>query len=81
MNDHSKTDWYRLAEERLTVVALAVQRQDDFDMEALSAVATGIVESLKRTDQLLVHAMSGPAGPPLITNLVNVGIIATKIGA
>jgi HD domain len=81
MNDHRKTDWYCLAEERLTAVALAVQRQDDFDMEALSAVATGIVESLKRTDQLLVHAMSGPAGPPLITNLVNVGIFATKVGA
>ena len=81
MNDHSKTDWYRLAEERLTAVALAVQRQDHFDMEALSSVATGIVESLKRTDQLLVQAMSGPTGPPLITNLVNVGIFATKVGA
>ncbi|TKB72018.1 MAG: HD domain-containing protein [Nitrospira sp.] len=81
MSEHSKTDWYRLAEERLTAVALAVQRQDDFDMEALSSVATGIVESLKRTDQLLVQAMSGPTGPPLITNLVNVGILATKVGA
>jgi hypothetical protein len=81
MNDHSKTDWYRLAVERLTVVALAVQRQDDFNMELLSSVAIGIVESLKRTDQLLVQAMSGPIGPPLITNLVNVGILATKVGA
>jgi HD domain len=81
MNEQSKTDWYRLAEERLTAVALAVQRQEPLNMEALSAVATGIVESLKRTDQLLVHAISGPAGPPLITNLVNVGILATKIGA
>jgi hypothetical protein len=81
MSEQSKTDWYHLAEERLTAVALAVQRQDDINMEALSAVATGIVESLKRTDQLLVQAISGPTGPPLITNLVNVGILATKVGA
>lgn len=81
MSEQSKTDWYHLAEERLTAVALAVQRQDDLNMEALSAVATGIVESLKRTDQLLVQAISGPTGPPLITNLVNVGILATKVGA
>lgn len=81
MSEQSTTDWYRLAEERLTVVALAVQRQDDLNMAALSAVATGIVSSLKRTDQLLVQAMSGPTGPPLITNLVNVGILATKVGA
>jgi HD domain len=81
MSEQSKTDWYRFAEERLTAVAVAVQRQDDFDMEALSSAATGIVESLKRTDRLLVQAMSGPPGPQLITNLVNVGILATKVGA
>ena len=75
------TDWYRIAQEQLTGVALAVQRQDQLDLEALSALATGIAEALKRSDQLLVQAMSGPAGPPLITNLVNVGILATKVGA
>ena len=75
------TDWYRIAQEQLTGVALAVQRQDQLDLEALSALATGIAEALKRSDQLLVQAMSGPAGPPLITNLVNVGILATKVGS
>jgi hypothetical protein len=80
MNEHNVTDWYRIAQEQLTDVALAVQRQDELDLEALSALATTIAESLKRSDQLLVQSMSGPAGPPLITNLVNVGILATKVG-
>ena len=81
MNEYGATDWYRLAQEQLTGVALAVQRQDDLDLEALSALATGIAEALKQSDQLLIQAMSGPAGPPLITNLVNVAILATKVGA
>jgi len=81
MNERATRDWYRIAQEQLTGVVLAVQRQDDLELEDLSALATGIAEALKRSDQLLVQAMSGPAGPPLITNLVNVGILATKVGA
>lgn len=81
MKDERTTDWYRLAQERLTGVALAVQRQDELNLETLSTLARGIAEALKKSDQLLVQAMSGPAGPPLITNLVNVGILATKVGA
>ena len=81
MNDYGTTDWYHSAQEQLTGVALAVQRQDRLDVEALSALAVKIAESLKRSDQLLVEAMSGPSGPQLITNLVNVGILATKVGA
>jgi hypothetical protein len=81
MNEYSATDCYRIAQEQLTGVALAVQRQEELDLEALSALATEIAESLKRSDQLLVQAMSGPPGPPLITNLVNVAILATKVGA
>jgi len=80
MKEYCTTDWYRIAQEQLTGVALAVQRQEELDMEALSALATGIADALKKTDQLLVQAMSGPTGPPLITNLVNVAIVATKVG-
>jgi hypothetical protein len=64
MNEYNATDWYRIAQEQLTGVALTVQRQDELDLEALSALATTIAESLKRSDQLLVQSMSGPAGPP-----------------
>jgi len=81
MNEYSTTDWYRVAQEQLTNVALAVQCREELDLEALSVLATGIAEALKRSDQLLVQAMSGPAGPPLITNLVNVAVLATKVGA
>ena len=73
------TDWYRHAQDELTGVALAVQRQEPLNLEALAALATGIAEAVKKSDQLLVQAMSGPAGSPLITNLVNVGILATKV--
>ena len=44
MNEYSTTDWYRIAQEQLTGVALAVQRQDELNMEALSALAIGITE-------------------------------------
>ena len=77
MTGYNTTDWYRRAEERLTTVALAVQRQEQLDLEGLSVLAVEISDALKRSDQLLVQAMSGPAGSPLITNLVNVGILGT----
>jgi hypothetical protein len=81
MNQYSTTDWYRVAQEQLTGVALAVQQQGELDLEALSELASEIVRELKRADQLLIQAMSGPAGPPLITNLVNVAILSTTVGA
>jgi hypothetical protein len=81
MNEYSTTDRYCIVQEQLTRAALAVQRQDDLDLEALFALATEITEALKRSDQLLVQAMSGHVGPPLIPNLVNVAIFATKVGA
>ena len=42
--------------------------------------ATALIESLQASDQLVVHALSSPSGPPLITNLINVGVLATKLG-
>ncbi len=81
MNDQLTIDWYRIAEDQLTAVAVAIQRQDPLDIEALSTLAIGIADALKRSDQLVVKALGGPAGPPLITNLINVGILATKVGA
>ncbi|TKB95106.1 MAG: HD domain-containing protein [Nitrospira sp.] len=81
MNEYHTTDWYRIAVEQLSGVALAVQKQGELDLDALSALAVEIAEELKRSDQLLIQAMSGPAGPSLITNLVNVAILATTVGA
>lgn len=49
-------------------------------LNGLARLAEGIVRSLQQTDQLVVEALSGPSGSPLITNLVNVSILATKVG-
>ena len=81
MNEHHTTDWYGIAQKQLSGVALAVQQHGKLDLNALSALAVQIAGELKRSDQLLIQAMSGPAGPPLITNLVNVAILATTVGA
>ncbi|NOT23847.1 MAG: HD domain-containing protein [Nitrospiraceae bacterium] len=79
MSERDMTDWYRHAQDELTGVALAVQRQEPLNLESLSILATGIAEAVKESDQLLVQVMRGSAGSPLITNLVNVGILATKV--
>jgi hypothetical protein len=80
MIDEHSTQWYQSAVEQLTRVATAIQRQDELDLKGVSALASHIVESLSRSDQLVVEALGGPSGPPLITNLINVGILATKVG-
>ncbi len=71
---------YRRAEEILGKLAASVQRQEAMDLAELTEVADGIVESLQGSDQLVVEALSSPTGPPLVTNLINVGILATKVG-
>ena len=49
MNEYGTTDSYRIAQEHLTGVALAVQRQDELDLDVLSALARGIVEAVKKS--------------------------------
>ena len=71
---------YRRAEEILGKLAASVQRQEAVDLAELTQVADGIVESLQGSDQLVVEALSSPTGPPLVTNLINVGILAAKVG-
>jgi HD-GYP domain-containing protein (c-di-GMP phosphodiesterase class II) len=80
MEERRATDVYHRAEEQLTSIASAIQRQDRIDLEALSALATEIADSVGRDDQLVVQALAGPSGSTLITNLINVSILATKVG-
>ena len=85
MNDslvigQQSTQWYRSAVDQLTQVAQAIQRQEYFDLNGVTSLASDIVESHRRSDQLVVEALAGPSGSPLITNLINVGILATKVG-
>ena len=85
-------DWYQLAEETLTQLSTVIRPGQPFQLENLTQVvrvvmvencgriAAGIVDSLQEGDQLLAKAISGAKGPPIISNMVNVSILATKIG-
>lgn len=73
-------NWYREAEQELIETAAAIQSQRPFRMERIEALGAGVVSSLKQSDELVVHALSGPAGSPLITNLLNVAILGSKVG-
>ncbi len=73
-------DWYGRAEQELLRIAAAVRQERDFRLDELSIIAAGIVSSIQASDRLVVQALSSPSGDPLITNLVNVGILATKVG-
>ena len=72
--------WYRDAEAELTLVASAIQSQRSIQLDRLEILAASLVASLKRSDELIVMALSSPSGSPLLTNLVNVAVVATKVG-
>jgi HD-GYP domain-containing protein (c-di-GMP phosphodiesterase class II) len=81
MEERRATDVYRRAEQELTALASAIQRQDPLDLAEVSVLAKDIAESIRRNDQLVVQALAGPTGSTLITNLINVSILATKVGS
>ncbi|NOS77338.1 MAG: HD domain-containing protein [Nitrospira sp.] len=72
--------WYRDAEAELTLVASAIQSQRSIQLDRLEILAASLVASLKRSSELIVMALSSPSGSPLLTNLVNVAVVATKVG-
>jgi hypothetical protein len=74
------TTWYHEAEQVGGEIATAVQEHRSISLERLEALAGDVVSSLQRNDELVVEALGGPAGPPLITNLINVAILGTKVG-
>src|SRR3712207_5859951 len=71
---------YQQAIEALTQVTAAVQRQEQVDLAGMTQLAGAIVDSVQGNDQLVVQALSSPAGPSLVTNLLNVSILSTKVG-
>ncbi|NGZ09533.1 MAG: HD domain-containing protein [Nitrospira sp. LK70] len=74
------TTWYQEAEQALGGIAAAVLEHRSISLEPLEALATSVVSSLQRNDELVVHALAGAPGSPLITNLINVAILGTKVG-
>jgi hypothetical protein len=71
---------YRQAEMALMGVVSAVQGGERIDLTELIQRAGNIVDSIQENDQLVVEALSSPSGPPLMTNLINVSILGTKVG-
>ncbi|HEU5408476.1 MAG TPA: HD domain-containing phosphohydrolase [Nitrospira sp.] len=71
---------YHEAEYALDEIATAVQEDRSISLEPLETLARDVVSSLQHNDALVVRALAGPAGSPLITNLINVAILGTKVG-
>ena len=74
------TNWYHEAEDALAEIATAVQEHRPISLERLETLAEDVVSSLRHNDELVVEALSGPPGSPLITNLINVAILGSKVG-
>ncbi len=72
--------WYERAIQTLNGAALAVQEKRAIPIRSLESLASDIVASLHETDELVVEALSGPPGSPLLTNLLNVSILGTRVG-
>ena len=83
-------DWYRMAEEALGRLATSSgQQANPFQLEGLARVAmmeeftkiaTGFVDTFQQSNHFLAKAISGKKGSPVISNMVNVSILATKLG-
>ncbi len=75
------TNWYHKAQSELSEMATAVQEHRSISLEPLETLAGDVVSSLQRNDELVVQALAGPSGSPLITNLINVAILGAKVGS
>jgi hypothetical protein len=73
-------DWYSQSEGALNGIAIALQGQHAFALHSLEQLAADLVSSLEQNDELIVEALSGRSGSPLITNLINVAVLGTKVG-
>ncbi|HMU54316.1 MAG TPA: HD domain-containing phosphohydrolase [Nitrospira sp.] len=81
MEARRSADLYHRAEQQLSAVASAVQCDEALDLARLSDLAISIAEAVSDDEQLVIHALGGPVGPPLVTNLINVSILSAKVGA
>jgi len=82
-------DWYRLAHDALGRLVPAGQPANPFQLEGVARVAmmeeftkiaTGFADSLQQSDHFLAKALAGQTTTPVISNMVHVSILATKLG-
>lgn len=72
--------WYERAIQTVEEAAVAVQGRRIVPIRSLEGLASEVVASLHKTDELVVEALSGPPGSTLLTNLLNVAILGTRVG-
>ncbi|GKS58763.1 hypothetical protein YTPLAS18_22900 [Nitrospira sp.] len=73
-------DWYQLATEELLKIGEAARNRQPINITELEWISRGMAGSLTTSDELVVTALSAPSGDPVISNLVHVGILGTKLG-
>ncbi len=76
----SGPDWYKLAVDELTRFEPVFQQGTLGNLGELPYIAHGIAESLLASDWLLAQVYAGTPGRQVITNSVNVAILATRLG-
>ncbi len=74
------TALYHEAEQALGEIAVAVQTDRSISLGRLETLAGDVVSALQQHDELVVEAFAGQSGSSLITNLINVAILGTKVG-
>ena len=73
-------DVYRVAEIELMRLLAPLRQGTLEELDGLFQAAGCIVESLMESDHLIADVLSGRSSEQLITNSINVSILATKIG-
>ncbi len=73
-------DWYRLAMEELARFEPVFQQGTIGNLGELPRIASGIADSLLESTRLLDRVYAGSPGRHVITNSVNVAILATRLG-
>lgn len=76
----SAPDWYRQAMEELARFEPVFQQGTIGNLGQLPRIADGIAESLLESDRLLRQVYAGSPARQVLTNSVNVAILATKLG-
>ncbi len=74
------TDWYKLAMEELERFEPVFQQGTLGNLGEFATIADGIAGSLLESDRLLAQVYAGTPGRQVITNSVNVAILATRLG-
>ena len=72
--------WHAKAEMELSPIVGAVRQGQKFSLDGITQVVQGFVDSLSRSDRLLVKAIYVERGGLVISNLLNTAIMSIKIG-